>query len=114
MGSMEVAKVNQDDLVYLGELLAAGKITPVIDRCYPLNEIAEAFRYVEEKHPKEKLSSRWYDPTGEHSPHALLAQFLHGCFMDLDQTADVCIAVGGAHEAVVGRDVQSVLAIEQF
>lgn len=52
MGGMGVAKVNQDDLVYLGELLAAGKISPVNDRCYPLNAIAEAFRYVEEKHPQ--------------------------------------------------------------
>ena len=55
MGTMGIAKVNQKDLGYLGELLAAGKIAPVIDRSYPLSEIAEAFRYVEEKHVRGKV-----------------------------------------------------------
>ncbi len=55
LGSMGIAKVNQEDLVYLGELLKAGKIVPVIDRSYPLSEIAEAFRYVEEKHAQGKV-----------------------------------------------------------
>ena len=53
--SMGIAKVNQDDLVYLGELLGAGKIAPVIDRSYLLDEIIEAFRYVEETHPQGKV-----------------------------------------------------------
>jgi NADPH:quinone reductase-like Zn-dependent oxidoreductase len=55
MGSMGIAKVNQEDLVYLGELLKAGKLVPVIDRCYPLSEVPEAFRYVEEKHAQGKV-----------------------------------------------------------
>jgi len=55
MGSMGIAKVNQEDLVYLGELLEAGKIVPVIDRSYPLSEIVEAFRYVEEVHAQGKV-----------------------------------------------------------
>jgi NADPH:quinone reductase-like Zn-dependent oxidoreductase len=55
MGSMGIAKVNQEDLVTLGELLHAGKIVPVIDRSYPLSEIAEAIRYVEEKHAQGKV-----------------------------------------------------------
>ena len=55
MGSMGIAKVNQEDLVYLGELLEAGKIVPVIDRSYPLSEIAEAIRYVEEVHAQGKV-----------------------------------------------------------
>lgn len=55
MGSMGVAKINQKDLSYLGELLAAGKITPVIDRRYPLREIADAFRYIEDKHAQGKV-----------------------------------------------------------
>ena len=55
LGSMGVAKVNQEDLVYLGELLSAGKIAPIIDRCYPLSEITEAFRYVEEEHAQGKV-----------------------------------------------------------
>jgi NADPH:quinone reductase-like Zn-dependent oxidoreductase len=55
IGSMGIAKVNQQDLVYLGELLDAGKIVPVIDRSYPLTEIVEAFRYVEEVHAQGKV-----------------------------------------------------------
>ena len=55
MGSMGIAKVNHEDLVTLGELLKAGKIVPVIDRSYPLSEIIEAFRYVEEVHAQGKV-----------------------------------------------------------
>ena len=55
MGSMGIAQLNQEDLVYLGELLEAGKIAPVIDRSYPLSEIVDAFRYVEEKHAQGKV-----------------------------------------------------------
>ena len=46
---------NQKDLVFLKELLEAGKIVSVIDRRYPLNEVAEAFRYVEEGHARGKV-----------------------------------------------------------
>ena len=58
MGSMGIAKVNQQDLVTLGELVEAGKIVPVIDRSYPLNEVREAIRYVEEEHPQGKVVIR--------------------------------------------------------
>ncbi len=36
---------NREDLVFLKELVKAGKVVPVIDRCYPLSEVAEALRY---------------------------------------------------------------------
>jgi NADPH:quinone reductase-like Zn-dependent oxidoreductase len=55
MGSMGIAKLNQKDLVFVKELLEAGKLVPVIDRCYPLSEVAEAFRYFEEGHVKGKV-----------------------------------------------------------
>jgi NADPH:quinone reductase-like Zn-dependent oxidoreductase len=55
MGSMGIAKVNQKDLVYLGELLEAGRIVPMIDRFYPLSEVPEAIRYVEETHAQGKV-----------------------------------------------------------
>jgi NADPH:quinone reductase-like Zn-dependent oxidoreductase len=50
-----IAKLNQADMVALGELLAAGKVRPVIDRRYELSEIAEAFRYLGEGHCRGKL-----------------------------------------------------------
>jgi NADPH:quinone reductase-like Zn-dependent oxidoreductase len=40
----------KNQMVVLKELLEAGKITPVIDRTYPLSEVPEAIRYLEEGH----------------------------------------------------------------
>jgi len=37
------------------ELLKAGKLTPVIDRCYILNEVPEAFRYYEKGHARGRV-----------------------------------------------------------
>jgi NADPH:quinone reductase-like Zn-dependent oxidoreductase len=53
--SMGVAKVKQDDLVFLGGLLGAGKIAPVIDQVCPISEIVDAFRYIDEQHPRGKV-----------------------------------------------------------
>jgi NADPH:quinone reductase-like Zn-dependent oxidoreductase len=55
VGLMGTAQIKQKDLVSLRELLEAGKITPVIDRRYPLHETAEAIRYLEEKHARGKV-----------------------------------------------------------
>ncbi len=50
-----LASIDKDDLVVLKELMEAKKITPVIDRCYPLSEVPEAIRYLEEGHARGKI-----------------------------------------------------------
>ena len=42
-------------MIVMKELLEAGKITPVIDRTYPLSEVPEAIRYLEEGHARGKI-----------------------------------------------------------
>lgn len=49
------AKPDQKDLTFVAQLLTDGKIRPVIDRCYPLNETPEAFRYLEQGHARGKV-----------------------------------------------------------
>ena len=50
-----LAKPSQADLVFVKELLEAGKVIPVIDRTYPLSDAADALRYLEEGHARGKV-----------------------------------------------------------
>ena len=50
-----MAQANKKDLVFLEELLNAGKIVPVVDRRYPLSEVPDAVRYYEEGHAQGKV-----------------------------------------------------------
>ena len=50
-------------MAVLKELCEAGKITPVIDMTYPLSEVPEAIRYLEEGHPQGRVVIRvWSEP----------------------------------------------------
>jgi NADPH:quinone reductase-like Zn-dependent oxidoreductase len=49
------AKQSRDDLQVLKDLIEAGKLTPVIDRTYPLRETPEALRYLEQGHARGKV-----------------------------------------------------------
>ena len=50
-----LARLSQDDLAILGDLMQAGKVTPVIDRSYGLDEVPAAIAYSEEGHARGKI-----------------------------------------------------------
>ena len=55
VGGMGMAKINQNDLVFLKQLVETQKVRPVIDRRYPLSETADAIRYLEAGHAQGKV-----------------------------------------------------------
>jgi len=52
---MMIARMDNEDLNILGELMQSGKVTSVIDRRYRLSEVADAIRYSEEGHARGKI-----------------------------------------------------------
>ena len=50
-----MAKPNREDLIFMHKLLKNGKVTPIIDRCYPLSKVPEALDYVGAGHAKGKV-----------------------------------------------------------
>jgi NADPH:quinone reductase-like Zn-dependent oxidoreductase len=52
--TLQVPSENYEDMLALTELIDAGKVTPVIDRTFPLSEVPKAIRYVEEGHARGK------------------------------------------------------------
>src|SRR2546423_3242124 len=50
-----IAQFNKKDMVVLGDLLQSGKMTPVIDKTYKLNQTADALRYLEQGHARGKV-----------------------------------------------------------
>ena len=55
MGFMGIAKYNQKDLIHIRELLESGKVVPVIEKSYPLNEVSFAMRYLVDGHARGKV-----------------------------------------------------------
>jgi len=54
-GRLFVANPKQENLALLTQLIEAGKVAPVIDRTYPLNDFVEAFRYLDKGHAQGKV-----------------------------------------------------------
>jgi NADPH:quinone reductase-like Zn-dependent oxidoreductase len=50
-----MARRSKEDLTIMHELMKAGKVTPVIDKCYRLSEVSEAVRYLAEGHARGKV-----------------------------------------------------------
>ena len=50
-----ISRENGEDMVVLKELIEAGKVTPVIDRVYPLAEVADAIRHMRQGRARGKV-----------------------------------------------------------
>jgi NADPH:quinone reductase-like Zn-dependent oxidoreductase len=50
-----IANINHKDLVFVKELLEAGKVVPIIDKRYALSDAADALRYLEKRHAQGKI-----------------------------------------------------------
>jgi NADPH:quinone reductase-like Zn-dependent oxidoreductase len=55
IGQMDTAKPNKKDLLFIKELLEEGLVVPVIDRRFPLRDVADAIRYLEAGHAQGKV-----------------------------------------------------------
>jgi NADPH:quinone reductase-like Zn-dependent oxidoreductase len=55
VGLSGTTQSNKNDLVSISEFLETGKVIPVLDRCYPLNDTAEAIRYLEQGRARGKV-----------------------------------------------------------
>ncbi len=64
----------QEDLAVLRDLMATGKVTPVIDRTYKLSETAEAMRYLEQGHARGKVVITLEQETKSNSEQASLGR----------------------------------------
>ena len=50
-----LARANKKDLTTIYELIKGGTVTPVIDQRFPLSEVPEAIRYLEQGHARGKV-----------------------------------------------------------
>ena len=55
LAGMYLASPNAEDLLFLKNLIEAGKVRPVVDRAFPLDETPEAVRFLEESHAQGKV-----------------------------------------------------------
>jgi NADPH:quinone reductase-like Zn-dependent oxidoreductase len=55
MGILPIIPTNRKDLIFIKDLIEAGKVKPIIDRRYPLSKAPEALQYYEERHARGKV-----------------------------------------------------------
>ena len=55
MGLISGKPNKKEDLTYILEIIESGKLVPIIDRSYPINEITKALQYFEEGNPFGKI-----------------------------------------------------------
>ena len=72
MGNMLV-KPNKEDLIFMKDLIEAGKVVPAIDRRWPFSDFAEAFRYLEEGHAQGKVVIMVHQAEPDKSPRLPVA-----------------------------------------
>lgn len=60
-----MAQLDQSDMAFLGELLKRGNLKPVIDRRYPLEQTAQALRYLETGHARGKVVITILEPAAD-------------------------------------------------
>ena len=102
-----ISRENHEDMIVLKELIEAGKVTPVIDRSYPLSEVPEAIRYLEQgKRPRQ---GRHHRVRRDGALGVRGEAVRQGDGRELDGDADVELGVGAAGLQVL---VQQVLELE--
>jgi len=69
-----MTKMSKEDLIMLGDLTQAGKITPVIDRTYKLSDATDALRYLNEGHARGKVVITVEQETKSNSEQASLGR----------------------------------------
>lgn len=67
---------SKEDLTMMQELMATGKVTPVIDRRYSLGEVPEAIRYLEEGHARGKVVITFEKELAERGAAILMSRFV--------------------------------------
>jgi NADPH:quinone reductase-like Zn-dependent oxidoreductase len=55
MPSLRIPSKSEDPLFVLKDLIQTGKLTPIVDRTFPLSQVPEAIRYLEAGHAQGKI-----------------------------------------------------------
>jgi NADPH:quinone reductase-like Zn-dependent oxidoreductase len=61
-----LAELKPADFTYLSELMQSGRMTPVIDHVYPMQDAGEAMRHLEQGHARGKVIVTMEDASAEH------------------------------------------------